>query len=46
MVVTSGQQYKIGEKPSSVMLYTYINRHAGTTDKKQNKNIVVHNEIG
>ena len=36
MVVTLGQQYNIGEKPT-VMLYTYINRHVGTPDKKQNK---------
>ena len=28
-VATSGQQYNIGEKPS-VILYTYINLHAGT----------------
>ena len=28
-VTTSGQQYNIGEKPS-VILYTYINLHAGT----------------
>ena len=27
-VTTSGQQYNIGEKPS-VILYTYINLHAG-----------------
>ena len=26
---TLGQQYNIGEKPT-VILYTYINRHAGT----------------
>ena len=32
MVVKLGQQYNIGEKPT-VMLYTYINRHAGTPDK-------------
>ena len=38
MVVTLGQLYDIGEKPT-VMLYTYINRHAGTPDK--NKNMVV-----
>ena len=31
MVVTLGQQYNI-EKPT-VMLYTYINRHAGTHKK-------------
>ena len=31
MVVTLGQQYNVGEKPT-VMLYIYynINRHAGT----------------
>ena len=28
-VTTSGRQYNIGEKPS-VILYTYINFHAGT----------------
>ena len=28
-VTTSGRQYNIGEKPS-VILYTYINLHAGT----------------
>ena len=42
MVVTLGQQYYVGEKPT-VILYTYINRHAGTPDKKQkqNRNMVV-----
>ena len=33
-VITSGRQYNIGEKPS-VILYTYINLHAGTP-KNQN----------
>ena len=28
-VTTSGRQYNVGEKPS-VILYTYINLHAGT----------------
>ena len=37
MVVTLGQQYNIGEKPTVVILYTYINRHAGTTPEKQRK---------
>ena len=32
MVVTLGQQYNVGEKPT-VILYTYINRHAGTPNK-------------
>ena len=34
MVVTLGQQYNIGEKPAGI-LYTYINRHAGTPEKQQ-----------
>ena len=37
MVVTLGQQYNVGEKPPVILLYTYINHHAGT-----NKNNVVH----
>ena len=36
MVVKLGQQYKIGEKPT-VILHTYINRHAGTPEKRKNK---------
>ena len=46
-VVTSGQQYNIGEKPT-VILYTYINRHAGTP-KPQSRNTVsqgVYNRFG
>ena len=41
MEITLGQQYNIGEKPT-VILYTYINRHAGTPEKqsKQNRNNV------
>ena len=31
-----GQQYNIGEKPT-VILYTYINRHAGTPEKQRKK---------
>ena len=33
-VTTSGRQYNIGKKPS-VILYTYINLHAGTPKKTQ-----------
>ena len=33
MVVTLSQQYDVGEKPT-VILYTYINRHAGTPKQK------------
>ena len=32
MEITLGQQYNVGEKPT-VILYTYINRHAGTPEK-------------
>ena len=44
MVVTLGQQYNAGEKPT-VMLYTYINRPAGTPDKNKTKTFLVHNII-
>ena len=37
MVVLLGQQYNIGEKPT-VILYSYINRHAGTPEKQQRQN--------
>ena len=37
MVVTLDQQYNIGEK-STVILYSYINRHAGTPEKQQRQN--------
>ena len=36
MVVTLGQQYSVGDKPT-VMLYTYINRHAGAPNKTKAK---------
>ena len=32
MEITLGQQCNVGEKPT-VILYTYINRHAGTPGK-------------
>ena len=34
MVVTLGQQYNVGKRPI-VILYTYINRHAGTPSKTE-----------
>ena len=43
MHITLGQQYNVGEKPT-VILYTYINRHAGTpkkTDKKVHHQTVI-----
>ena len=45
MVVTLGQQYNVGEK-STAILYTYINRLAGTPEKQRRQkstssNIVV-----
>ena len=44
MVVTLGQQYNVGEKPT-VTLYTYyyIDRHAGTPNKTKQKQYLVHN---
>ena len=37
MVVPLGQQYNIGEK-LTVILHSYINRHAGTPEKQQRRN--------
>ena len=46
MVVTLGQQYNTGEKPT-VMLYTnIINRHAGTPDRNKKQTFLVHNKMG
>ena len=50
MVVTLGQQYNIGEKPT-VILYTYINRHAGAPEKQRRQNstssnIIIYNNGG
>ena len=36
MVVTLGQQYHVGENPT-VILYTCVNRHAGTPNKTKTK---------
>ena len=36
MAITLGQQYNVGEP--TVILYTYINRHAGTPEKQQKQN--------
>ena len=33
LIVTLGQQYHVGEKHTVILLYTYINRHAGTQNK-------------
>ena len=38
MVVRLGQQYNVEEKPT-VILYTSINRHAGTPKTKQKQRI-------
>ena len=37
MQITLGQQYNVVEKPT-VILYIYINRHAGTPEKHLKKN--------
>ena len=39
MVVTLGQQYNVEEKPT-VILYTYINRHAGTPNKQWHEEVI------
>ena len=44
MVVTLGQQYNIGEKPT-VILYTYNNRHAGTPEKQRRQNSTSSNMV-
>ena len=43
MVVTLGQQYNIGER-LTVILYSYINRHAGTPDKERRQNSISNNK--
>ena len=43
MVITLGQQYNVGEKPT-VILYTYINRHAGTPTKGKTNNTSSNNK--
>ena len=40
MVITLGQQYNVGEKPT-VILYTYINRHAGTPTKGKTNQYII-----
>ena len=40
-LVTLGRQYNVAKKPT-VILYTCINRHAGTQKNKNKKNNVVH----
>ena len=40
MVITLGQQYNAGEKPT-VILYTYINRHAGTPTKGKTNQYII-----
>ena len=41
MVITLGQQYNVGEKPT-VILCTYINRMQGHQKTLTDKNVVVH----
>ena len=37
MVVTLGQQYNVGEKPTVILCTYIINRHAGTPKQKKNR---------
>ena len=41
MVVTLGQQYNIGEKPTVILLYTNINHHAGTPNKRKTMKYII-----
>ena len=43
MVITLGQQYDVGEKPT-VIMYTYINRHAGTPTKGKTNQYIIHHQ--
>ena len=38
--IGSNQQYNVGEKPT-VILYTYINRHAGTPTKGKTNQYII-----
>ena len=33
MEITLGRQYNVGEKPTVILLYIYIHRHAGAPEK-------------
>ena len=43
MVVTLGQQYNVGERPT-LILYTLINRHAGPPNTTNTKDYTLHNK--
>ena len=38
MVITLGQQYYVGEKPTVIIMYACINRHAETPNITKHKN--------
>ena len=40
VITTVGQQFNVGEKPT-VILYTYINRHAGTPTKGKTNQYII-----
>ena len=41
LVVTLGQQYNVEEKPTLFILYTYMNRHAGTPNETRTKDTMI-----
>ena len=45
MVIPLGQQYNVGENPTVILLYTYINRYAGTPTKGKTKQTIKTNSI-
>ena len=44
MVITLGQQYNVGEKPTVILYTYYINRHAGTPTKGKTKQRIIKQE--
>ena len=44
MVITLGQQYNVGEKPTVILYTYYINRHAGTPTKGKTKQYTSNNK--
>ena len=41
MVVTLGQQYNVGEKPTVILLYKYIDHHAAIPNKQRQNTIIL-----
>ena len=46
MVVTLGQQYHVGEKPTVILYTCHINRRAGTPDKTKTNDTMSLDTLG